>query len=773
MKEKLIILIIVMVLLGGIAYAANDTKDKDSNQDLIDMLTSVAKKTPPKPEETGSRESAKSGVKMYKIPGDGEVPWTFLFGLELCGVDKNDISYDDGVWTVQGDELRFGKNGEEIYLKEGEDNAELSIPTGEFSKGGFPEYNRYEVPDYLVDLIELDGIKDFDDTLDIATYNDKEVVFVDEGATIKIYRDYDGKKDTGFEALESETTIERGPDKKIVSTTKTTFIDDDNYADGEFDNPKPGNVEITTASGVKINADQSNGDVTVTYADGSSDSFGGTSGNLDFEKDKPYSFSVNGEFLAGPKTISVNPLTGEVFVFEKRGDDILIYDKNGKLLADTPVLSGKDYDGISATGGFFGAESGDYLSYEAENGGVDKIITKPKIVYVKDPKTGKNVPIVATGSKGYTIDFNYDVVNTPKGEYMISDGRFGTAAGLYYKVERDKDGNMVGLTTIDKTEQGIINNHRNVHITGSDGKTLTAQFDNDGNLIKNKDGKIITKDKDGNTVNLDPDSEEGKQLLNAKDVQENRGFWEGRSGAAMVGTVLSTYKSQSALTTAIWGEDKVAEWKENADKLFSKAYLGVDYWADEVCKKEFKTIGESAAIIETPSGLVQLIAHIEGEKTAELPDEQRFYKITFRVTAPADQALTPQVDEQGAISFNVRLIANNGDSVYLFVDERNRRRQDINLENGATYNAGGEDAILFYSSRNYGTVYIDFAKPILDRTNRYKKINEIHNVIVESSNAINNWFQSLESDTPGTPSGTSGGGSAGPEAPKTIINPDL
>jgi hypothetical protein len=279
-----------------------------------------------------------------------------------------------------------------------------------------------------------------------------------------------------------------------------------------------------------------------------------------------------------------------------------------------------------------------------------------------------------------------------------------------------------------------------------------------------------------------------REIKNEIDARWNQGFWRGEDvylrgtiGAqgglsTQLAAIVAAYQDRTALSSALFGKSGLNKWMETVDEVFAKMNLGVEYWVSDICKKEFDTVGDSTAYIETPGGLVQLIAHVEGEKTAWLPNaqdpnKQRFYKLTFGVTAPSDQKMTPQLDEEGAVSFNVILKTSDGKTTYLFINERTKKPAPINLKNGASYTASGSSAKVFYSSRNYETISIVFEKKPENREG--KEITSISNTIPESTGAIDNYFASLESEDENAPEESEGGEPASEEEDNIIINPDL
>jgi len=165
-------------------------------------------------------------------------------------------------------------------------------------------------------------------------------------------------------------------------------------------------------------------------------------------------------------------------------------------------------------------------------------------------------------------------------------------------------------------------------------------------------------------------------------------------GGIFGGGFLKYYKSEQALSNLLIQDVFKSNWIEEMDQLFAKSYLGIDYWASAICRKEFDVAGDSVGMVEVAPGLFQFIAHVEGQHSEKQPMlcdldntekpcgdtgtcrtlDQRcvqdrgnadpaddillteiLYKFTYAVQAPSDEKLTPQRNEEGAISFNVVL----------------------------------------------------------------------------------------------------------------------
>ncbi len=254
------------------------------------------------------------------------------------------------------------------------------------------------------------------------------------------------------------------------------------------------------------------------------------------------------------------------------------------------------------------------------------------------------------------------------------------------------------------------------------------------------------------------------ELINKLNTAEVRDALENnydttKGGLAIVQTVLesiyavtSQIKSYPALSNLILGE-VAKDWRTEMDKAFAPA-LGVNYFVSAIC--EGRADGgwmdiepEGKAVIKTVSGTYQAVASIQMESSPETspilchrnpdqeaeeqwicdrgqicvdesfcyadkdrddePDDDKpllgyFYKVTWSVTSPQDEAFTPLVDENGvAVSFNIFL---NPGAIPLYNLDGNFA-SPIQLKNGAS----DRDAIVKFSDKIYNQACIVWNQP--------------------------------------------------------------
>ena len=222
------------------------------------------------------------------------------------------------------------------------------------------------------------------------------------------------------------------------------------------------------------------------------------------------------------------------------------------------------------------------------------------------------------------------------------------------------------------------------------------------------------------------------------------------------------------------------EWREAIDKGFAKACLGEEYWKSEICDAHLERLNKQTLVIESPAGEVQFVAHVEAERSSPMPKEcpckadeeciggicykdgqplvKYFYKITYGVRAPSDIALTPEIDERGAVSFTLKL---EGEvSKYVYVIEGTQKPYYFHLKPGEEKSAVGDKALLFFSTRKYDEVCIKFGK---EPKKKWREIKYLCNKIAESQRSYENWREAALS------------GAAPGEAPAIVpeFNPDI
>ncbi|HLC65458.1 MAG TPA: hypothetical protein VJI46_05040, partial [Candidatus Nanoarchaeia archaeon] len=190
-------------------------------------------------------------------------------------------------------------------------------------------------------------------------------------------------------------------------------------------------------------------------------------------------------------------------------------------------------------------------------------------------------------------------------------------------------------------------------------------------------------------------------------------------------------------------EDTFAKWRENVDKvLCDTGIFGQECWESKICAKYVESPPTGSMFVVTPGGLAYAAAHIEGERTNEIPfkgtesqldayvrgetnetpevtplegeeielQKMYFYKITFDVQNP---------DNSGQnMAFNVRISGPGG--------TKNLYSQGLIAKPGKKLGRSGKTPIVQYSKKIYDKVCIVFDTQIKIATDNKKEVcNEI------------------------------------------------
>jgi hypothetical protein len=197
--------------------------------------------------------------------------------------------------------------------------------------------------------------------------------------------------------------------------------------------------------------------------------------------------------------------------------------------------------------------------------------------------------------------------------------------------------------------------------------------------------------------------------------------------AERVGAVLTSLNGWSSISMALFGDAYARKLASDIDRWFSGTVLSETFWESYVCYEKLDAPDDvqkdGVAFIVTPTGLVQSVAGIQAERgdkkvpllctpkenedeeivltcpkdleckdnlcyaeNSDKPSLGYQYKITWGVTAPADEALTPYIEEGGvAVKFNIYLA---NEKLY---------PKNAELENGKSLGA----KLVWYSPENH------------------------------------------------------------------------
>lgn len=390
------------------------------------------------------------------------------------------------------------------------------------------------------------------------------------------------------------------------------------------------------------------------------------------------------------------------------------------------------------------------------------------------------------------------------GVYTDKDGRYEFNAGdstLTDKTKRSTITYMHNGDVVYEAPNAKTIYHKNGDTTNGyfeDGKLLysdrtnkegwlVSRADNNGNEYREEyDGKIHVYEKNGKEI-ISPTTEQQKKADEyGSDLKLNKLLTGREAVSKFIGTYIMGLTDYRALSNALFKGKDYQKYQDDVDRFFARTYLGIDYWASEICRKEFHSSGNKGfAAIETPTGLVQFIGHVEAEKSAPIPKEcpcakdetckgkicykgnnmqvEFFYKITYGVTAPSDLKLTPQRKEGSAVSFSIQLSGEK--QGWLFVKKGTDVPYFYELQNGQSQNAVSDKAVVFYSPTDYTGICIYFREKPEDALRGV--VDKICNVIPQSQSSYLNWKASKSSGTGGTPA-EENAPEAGPE-----INPEI
>ncbi len=209
----------------------------------------------------------------------------------------------------------------------------------------------------------------------------------------------------------------------------------------------------------------------------------------------------------------------------------------------------------------------------------------------------------------------------------------------------------------------------------------------------------------------------------AAEARKSELSWMGVAGWGKVLSttekVLGSIKSYRGFSDLIGIPDSARpmNWLGLSDQAFASIMLE-RYFASAICDTPQDVAPKGTAYIETSSESYQAVAHIEMERSLQeiyvLCDETRpcteegyscsdegfcqkgketlkayFYKITWGVTAPSDEAFTTNIDEGGnAVSFNIKV----GDN-WLYEKDGISKKNTIKLKKGGH----DEGAMVYYS----------------------------------------------------------------------------
>ena len=156
-------------------------------------------------------------------------------------------------------------------------------------------------------------------------------------------------------------------------------------------------------------------------------------------------------------------------------------------------------------------------------------------------------------------------------------------------------------------------------------------------------------------------------------------------GFAMIKTVSGTYQAVAGIQMERSASTSPILCQRNPDQEAEELFI---------CDRGYVCVNEGFCHVDTDE---------DGEADTEQPAVGYFYKITWGVTAPRDEAFTPLLDENGvAVSFNIWLdqtpndVVNQENGVFMY-SRQGDITSPIQLRNGAA----DQDVIIHYSPNLY------------------------------------------------------------------------
>jgi len=140
-------------------------------------------------------------------------------------------------------------------------------------------------------------------------------------------------------------------------------------------------------------------------------------------------------------------------------------------------------------------------------------------------------------------------------------------------------------------------------------------------------------------------------------------------------------------------DETLDAWRESVDEVFASAYLGTDYIASDICAVQYDKAVEGVAYVDTPNGLIQPAAHVEGRVSSRVEHPNGTVEFLYQITAHV------KTYEDSAV-FNIVLSGPDGHRVVL--------EDSIALKEGKSFTAAGTSSLVVYDARKYTTLCIDF-----------------------------------------------------------------
>ncbi len=431
-----------------------------------------------------------------------------------------------------------------------------------------------------------------------------------------------------------------------------------------------------------------------------------------------------------------------------------------------------------------------------EKGETDTIITKSgkkteqgePIYEVKDAKTGTTI-------EAMKVNDNWRSVSSPTNPRLqeLTDEKeiiAQTLADTQLRIEVvSTEENKLALEyskeADEEKKKRITDQFKKVN---AEGYTLAVKKEELGKELSKVNEEIIKEENLAKKAEDDLSNKLNKdETAEALEELETEETLAGISSAIQsIYSISNNLKSYPAISNLLFGEaDFYKSWRSDMDRAFAPL-LAETWFTSAICEEganHWQDIEpEGKAVIKTASGTYQAVASIQMERSPEAspilchknPDEESdelficdsrqvcvddnfcyadqdrdneadsdgplkgyFYKVTWAVSSPQDEALTPLVDENGvAVSFNVFLYPG---AVPMY-NLNGNIASPIQLQNGAS----DRDAIIKYSINVYDQACIRWNQA--PRTVRFvpggEDVEDVCFNVVTSSVGKVNWERS-------------------------------
>jgi hypothetical protein len=276
---------------------------------------------------------------------------------------------------------------------------------------------------------------------------------------------------------------------------------------------------------------------------------------------------------------------------------------------------------------------------------------------------------------------------------------------------------------------------------GNGDSEINVDYNKDGTLKQTNDYIIKFEKGKAKCIKCPTDSTQKEKLLKKANRAQNQ--FESRQIFKAIDFSLTEFSGLSYLPSLFINEDSRREWQERIDRFFAEKYLGTKYWTSAICRSHIDGEKEGVAYVETPQGLADVAAHVEGERTEPIIDPEGnkhyIYKITYLVKNGAYKD-DPKALE--IMQFSVKLFGER--NIDLF-------GKKVKLKKGESFSRLGENAFVANTTFLYSRICLEFDEIPAAWTLDDKKLC---NNIVETTKSPIRYNQ-------GTQTTTSGEGTAG------------